>query len=361
MKKILLVDLARDYGGAEKVVEGLIRGFSNEKLVNVFLVCLENTKLAEFAENNMKSDEYILVQNNKKKIFVIINDIIKFIKKNDIDIIHAHNIASEIICVLVNKLCRKKMITTIHSDCNYDFSKGIKSKIYYILENKLFYFNKLYITVSNQLKSTLIQRGLNSKKIININNGINEVSKVDSNTINNEFTICSIGRLVKVKSHINLIRAIGILKNKGIFIKCIIAGEGELKEELINKVEQEGLTDRIEFWGFVNDIKAVFSKSNCLIIHSQMEGLPIVVLEAMSYGLPIIANRVGGISEALSSSLCIEMLNNNPNEIASAIEMAKSNRGNLQNIAILAKDRFREKYSYSQFIKKHKELYLNII
>lgn len=361
MRKILLVDLAREYGGAEKVVEGLIRGFSNENLIDIFLVCLENTKLSEFAKNNMKPNEYMLVENDKRKIFSIIYNICKFVKKNNINIIHAHNIASEIVCVLVNQICGRKLITTIHSDCNYDFTKSIKSNIYYILENKLFCFNKGYITVSNQLKVQLIERGLDSRKIININNGIDEVKKENINIINDEFTICSIGRLVRVKAHIKLIKAISILKDKGIFIKCIIAGEGDLKEELINKVTEEGLTDRIEFLGFINDVKEVFNKSDCLIIQSEMEGLPIVVLEAMSYGIPIIANRVGGIAEALTSNLCIEMLNNNPREIARAIEMAKVNRKSLENIAISAKIKFKEKYSSNQFIKKHTEFYLNDI
>ena len=118
-----------------------------------------------------------------------------------------------------------------------------------------------------------------------------------------EFTFLFLGVLIPRKGVIDLLEAFSIVKNESQDkkIKLIITGTGSQEEEIKQKCRQLNLTDCVEFTGWTvgEKKKTLILSSQALVLPSYNEGLPIAILEAMSYGMPIISTEVGDISSAV--------------------------------------------------------------
>jgi glycosyltransferase involved in cell wall biosynthesis len=85
-------------------------------------------------------------------------------------------------------------------------------------------------------------------------------------------------------------------------VKAVIAGDGPLKPRLKELAHTLGLSpDKLEFLGELADINSAYQKADILMLTSDWEGTPNVLLEAMAYGLPVIATRVGGVPEIVEA------------------------------------------------------------
>jgi glycosyltransferase involved in cell wall biosynthesis len=114
-----------------------------------------------------------------------------------------------------------------------------------------------------------------------------------------------IGNLTRRKGAYDLVDAFAAASRRGGFAAraFLAGGETDLgqKEELLTYIDQSGCTGSIELLGLVHGQQkhSVLSGADCLVLPSYAEGLPMVVLEGMSYGLPIIASHVGAIPEVV--------------------------------------------------------------
>jgi glycosyltransferase involved in cell wall biosynthesis len=81
--------------------------------------------------------------------------------------------------------------------------------------------------------------------------------------------------------------------------RFLIVGDGPLREELAIQAERLGLSQRVHFLGFRGDARALIELLDVLVVSSLSEGAPLVVLEGMSAGVPVIASAVGGIPEQI--------------------------------------------------------------
>jgi glycosyltransferase involved in cell wall biosynthesis len=108
-----------------------------------------------------------------------------------------------------------------------------------------------------------------------------------------------VGRFAARKGHSYAMRAMRLASVRVPDLRMIFAGDGELESELRVEAEELGVSDRVLFVGFRRDIPRLLAASDLLLLPSEDECLPLVILEAMSSRLPVIATDVGGISEAV--------------------------------------------------------------
>ncbi len=97
------------------------------------------------------------------------------------------------------------------------------------------------------------------------------------------------------------IAALALLRSRGRDAALAIAGDGPEEPALRRQAEAAGLADRVHFLGRVADVGALYRALDCVMIPSRdgAEGLPNVLLEAMSAGLPVVATRVAAVPEVL--------------------------------------------------------------
>ena len=118
---------------------------------------------------------------------------------------------------------------------------------------------------------------------------------------NGKFYIISIGRMTEVKGYDFLIRAIGLLRERGADTNLVLIGDGPERVRLENLSAKLGLSDRIKFTGWLSHEKKFQYLSACdiYVMSSLHEGFGVVLLEAMSCGLPIIATNKGGQTDII--------------------------------------------------------------
>lgn len=171
------------------------------------------------------------------------------------------------------------------------------------------------VCVSKAVREALVETyGYKPRKTIVVVNGVSSSIFTPSPTAGatvrarlgigaDEFVLVCAARLANDKGIDILIRAVAQAVNQGVPNKCIILGDGPLREKLQQKAEAEGLKDHIFFEGFQADVRPYLQAGSAFILTSRLEGLPISVLEAMACGLPCIVTNVGGSAEAVKNQV----------------------------------------------------------
>jgi colanic acid/amylovoran biosynthesis glycosyltransferase len=113
------------------------------------------------------------------------------------------------------------------------------------------------------------------------------------------FAILAVGRLHPVKDHAFLIRACRLLKDRGMDVACLIAGDGPERANLESLVRSLSLTEEVRFLGHVphEQLPLCYAGSDVVVLTSRSEGIPLVLMEAMACGRPVLAPSITGIPE----------------------------------------------------------------
>jgi glycosyltransferase involved in cell wall biosynthesis len=171
-------------------------------------------------------------------------------------------------------------------------------------------FNKT-ICVSNAVRNSLVSTyKFPARRTITVPNGVSTStfvpSKVKGAAVRTrlgvspeEFLLVCAARLVEAKGIDIVLHAVSRVVRRGISCKCIIVGDGTLKERLLHEANSLGLSGYVFFEGFQKDVRPYLQAGSAFILTSHLEGLPLSVLEAMACGLPCIVTNVGGSAEAV--------------------------------------------------------------
>lgn len=108
-----------------------------------------------------------------------------------------------------------------------------------------------------------------------------------------------VGRLCAEKGQLLLLRALRRLKDEGLDCELVLAGDGELRSAVDRLTQELGLDDRVRVTGWItsDQVRAEILGSRALVLASFAEGLPVVIMEAMSLGRPVVSTYVAGIPE----------------------------------------------------------------
>jgi len=119
----------------------------------------------------------------------------------------------------------------------------------------------------------------------------------------NSRLIGAVGRLGEQKSPLDFVRMAALVHAQNPQTNFVWAGSGPLENEAKKLSEELGVADSCRFIGEYNDIPALLRMMDCLVLPSLWEGFPIVLLEAMAGGVPIVATNIPGNDEAVSSGI----------------------------------------------------------
>lgn len=165
--------------------------------------------------------------------------------------------------------------------------------------------------MSNAVREVLVNSyGFPARKTITMHNGVSTSkffpSKVGGAAVRarlgigpEDFLLVCVARLAEAKGVDILLQAVSRVVRQGISCKCIIIGDGPLKEKLLHEANSLGLSGHVFFEGFQRDVRPYLQAGSAYILTSRLEGLPLSVLEAMACGLPCIVTNVGGSAEAV--------------------------------------------------------------
>ena len=233
----------------------------------------------------------------------------KILASENYDIVHTHGYFADIVGSVTSHLLNIPHIATCHGFISND----INLKIYKKIDKYSLRYCKRVIAVSRQIRRELLDEGIKESNVITIANAVdytigdNEIAafrierKIQLAVQEDEIIIGYVGRLSKEKGIEYLIRAGEILKKKNILFKILIVGEGNMRNELESEAYRMGLKDIILFTGFLTDVDRWLPVFDVFVLPSMTEGTPLALLEAMLYGIPVVASNVGGVPEIVKS------------------------------------------------------------
>lgn len=164
-----------------------------------------------------------------------------------------------------------------------------------------FYLPRHLITNSNLARLKAIKLGISSRRIDFVPNAVEQPGgRKVTNEKHKPICILFAGRLTSEKRPDRFLRVVSQTMQacSEMHVKAVIAGDGPLKPHLKELAQTLGLSpDKLEFLGELADINSAYQEADILMLTSDWEGTPNVLLEAMAYGLPVIATRVGGVPE----------------------------------------------------------------
>ena len=348
-----------DTGGMQNLMWGLTNAISKHFMVKVFADHNDGSKSLD--DNVSFSIERIggpkLIRKYRKAY--LINDFIKN-NKNIKGIIADHWKSLELIKT------KKKKICLIHSkEINHKKGSLLNRRVLKVLNNIDY-----VISNSKFTKNLAINSGVNDKKIIVINPGIEPLKELSKEILfeaedmleNKSPRLITVSRLEKRKNHEKIIMSLRNLKQlyPNIIYTCI--GYGEEEENLKKLVKELNLENQVLFLKNISqELKnALLAKSNLFVMPSiiykkSVEGFGIAYIEAAQYGLPSIGGKDGGESDAIKNNETgIICDGNSLDEIYSSIDLILKNNS-YKEFGIKAKE-YSLNFHWDKIIKEYLKL-----
>lgn len=363
-----------DIGGPATFVPKIAKYFQDELNYEIEILTLSDNK------NSNINDDFSVkrIDRNLPIIYRWLKTIFTIYKlgKNK-DLIFVNGLGTE--ATIANIFLKKKIIRKIVGDPvwerayskakisesfdefqvkNYGFSISLQKKVRSFSIKK----SDIVVTPSKHLKNFILNLGFKNKIEI-INNGVFIPEENTNIFTNDQIHITIVSRLVSHKNIEKIIRAISDLNDPLIYLNII--GDGPELNQLQKISLESNNKDNIIFHGKLNrdDINHIFLKSDIYIQASNYEGLPHSLLEAMSYGIPVLCTPVGECKEILGNEdrgyiLDLPVSKNNIKSKISEI-IGEKNIANKKGER--GKDFINEKYNLTNSFNLYKNLFTRLL
>lgn len=361
------------WAGAEAQFFYTIKGIKRRANYKITVVLFNKLELyRRLLKENVK---VVVFDEKKRNGFQLLIDIARLLNECEVDIIHTHEYKGHILSLLAKKLVGEKccLIRTLHGRTAIPQSlRSFKSYLALKFERiLLYYFTENIVAVSNDLEIEL-KRTFKRANIHKINNGIPTEGIVPS--VNNEvrktfgikegeFWVGTAARLVSVKNIDMLIDSAKLLteKNPDIDFKVSIFGDGEMREQLEQKIKRYSLEDRVLLHGHYSNMYPVFKSLDVFTLTSLDEGLPISLLEAMSMGAIPVCTKVGGMKEVIKHGENGFLVSSgNVQELVLILTYIYENKDRMQPLRENAKRTVEEYYSIDSSVEELLRFYKSL-
>ncbi len=368
--KILYYSAGEEIGGAEIYLEQLIQGLNSEQF-HISLLTTGSSSIEPWLTRLQPMlDQIIRIKKGKFFQPAYLSQLVRYF--NEADVLHlnlGNAVGYKVALFAAGSSRARRQIATIHLAGSYPQPEHVKQRV---ARKALKYFYKnidKIITVSEANQRNLTNYyELPAQKIQVIHNGIsvekyttNESSEKSRTLLNfpiSKKIIAVVGRLHEQKGHIYLIRAAQKIIDNIPDCHFIFVGDGELRESLQKLVGDLELTAYFTFVGFRTDIPRILNAIDLFILPSLDEGLPLVLLEGMAAGKPVIATDVGGVAELVQNNRSGVLIPSGQVEaIVNSVVNIFQLKGLMKRIGIQAHDFVINNFSHENMLKKTYENY----
>lgn len=357
LKKIKILYLIDELqrGGKERQFVELIRGL-NKDIFEIHTITFLEVN-GDFSEEVKKySKKYIYYRRKIRWDLSFIFKLNRYIKKNNIDIVHVWDDMSAFFGFWATLFLKAKFVNASIQDTYNSWN------LWKLLKMFILKFNKNII--SNSKRGLEVYR-VKDKGIV-IYNGIDpERFKNLEKYKTGKFIIGIVANLTIYKDYYTFFDAINILKNKIDNLEVWVIGDGNLSSEYKKYANEKGISEIIKYYGRVENPEKYICNFNVGVLCSFEklgEGISNSVLEYMACGVPPIITDVGAAREIIEDGINGFLFEpGNAKDLAEKIYYLYCNPDLSNNIGEKAKKTVEEKFSYAEYIKKNENLYLELI
>ena len=232
-------------------------------------------------------------------------------KENQFDIIHAHDWLTFFAGIEAKKISGKPLVVHVHAT-EFDRSGGNVNPNVYAIEREGMEMADKIIAVSGLTKKTIIEKyRIPSKKITVVYNAVEPVFSENEMRLHkgvDEKIVTFLGRITMQKGPEYFIEAARLVLKKMKNVRFVMAGSGDLMNQMIDRVAELGIADHFHFTGFLkgNDVNQMLLMTDVFVMPSVSEPFGIVPLEAMQFNVPVIISNQSGVAEILENAIKID-------------------------------------------------------
>ena len=344
---ILHISRTMDIGGAERIVYQLSSDLKDE-FDSVHVASTGGFWESELVAKGIQHHKILDIDSkNPVTVLKLLFTIHQIIKQKGITIVHTHHRMAAFYIRLL-KFVHPKLIHV------YTAHNVFKDKL------PLYRFaltNAKSVAVGEAVNKNLKEDvGITDSRVIYNGVVLKETDdQIDEIISYGGIKLGCIARLSEQKGLTYLLDAMSLLTVKD--IRLFIVGDGELRNELENKVKELHLQDSVTFLGYRKDIVECINSFDFLVSSSLFEGLALNVIEAFMNAKTMVASDIPGIKEIVTNKNGILVPAKDPVALASAIDKLATDATLRQELASQAKKDYENKYSYPLFLENYRELY----
>lgn len=369
--RVALLATVVDFGGIERVLQTLLHNMEKQVELWPLLYTRANGQPNPFLESLIASGvSYQAIQVDASRWKYLnplrnIRETLARLRAGRFDLIHTHGYRADLIGFIAARRLGIPIVSTCHGFISTDWHLSLYNRLDVFL---LRYFDRI-IAVSETMKRGLVEKGVDARKIHVIANAIQIGStsgrEQTRRTIRarlrigeNEFVFGFVGRLSEEKGLRDLLEAFSRRKPEDVRWRLILVGEGPQRQALEKMVCDVGLAARVTFAGFQSETAAWYYAMDAFVLPSLTEGTPMVVLEAMAHGVPVIATSVGGVPAVVASGENgILVSPAQPSELLGAMRSIAGDRRLRSRLCSNAADAVRRDYGVDDWIRKVSQVY----
>ena len=359
-RSILFLRSILDAYGVSKIMVQLAGELQDKGYRVVFGSDNNNDEFTSMVESKGFRHYTIPLRDDRKSLANFIGSfkiIFQIIRKEKINIIHSHHRWASFISFFIAKFFRIPLITTYH---------GISTG------NKFTLWGDRVISVSKDAKKQLIKHfNVDPKRIHVVRNGI-EIPNFEKNGASSlqettghpaeQQTIAIFARLSPEKDHATLLQAFAKVLKKNPAVKLQLVGKGPLENELKALATKLKISGKVEFLGEVADIRPILAGCDCVALCSLTEGMPLTILEALAYGKPVVATKVGDIPAVVThgeNGLLVHP--GDPEQLAEALDFIVGNRQQAREMGQNGRQRVSQNFSVHIMAEETDKIYLELL
>lgn len=319
VKNILQVMPEFGLAGAEIMCETLCYELKRSNQYNVYIVSLYDFHSPITQRIERKGIKIFYIGKGNGVDLKVILKLYKLMKELRIDIVHTHRYVMQYAIPAAIMARVKTRVHTVHNIAEKEVD-SFRQKLAFIFYH---FCHVIPVSISPLIRDSVITRySLKPWQSPIVYNGtdLRKCFVKQNYNAHNPFRFIHIGRFSLQKNHGVIIEAAERLKAAGYnFVINLIGGAGNEKERM-NEVTKKGLNDVIIFSGLQSDIFPFLRESDCFILPSLYEGMPVTLVEAMGCGIPIIASAVGGVPDMIENEESGILIEPNVDSLVNAMQ-----------------------------------------
>lgn len=291
----------------------------------------------------------------------------KYLSGQRPDVIHSHKYKTTFYALLSRRHTHCRLVATYHNWL-YD---TLPLRFYAALDKRLARYCDAVVGVSEPVTQELC-RHVPASKVRHIGNGVDTevyrplMSRRDAKQalgLSGKTLVGFVGRLSADKGISYLLQALAAMPTSLTEpVHAVIVGDGEHRGALESETRVLGLSERVHFLGNRRDTPLLYTAFDVFVLPSRREGFPMVLLEAMSCGLPVIATRVGDVDRIIEpgvSGLVVE-----PADIAAlqqTLHTVLAGPDRAKRMGTAARERVERQFTSAQMAREYLEIYRRVL
>ena len=358
MRTLLVID-ELDIGGTEQQLLEFVRRVPRARYAPLVCCFRYGRKAAEIAQLGIP-----VVHLPKRRRFDagVIRRLASLMRRERVGIVHTFLIGANLWGRLAALIARVPVI--VASERNVDVWEELPKRY---IGKFLARFTDRIVANAEAVRSYLIARGVESKRVVTIRNGVDlgrfetpiDVGRVRSSlgVAPDDVLAAVVARLEPQKGHDTVVDAAARLRERCPRLRFVFVGGGSREAGLSELVARNGLADRIVFTGFRTDSAELIRAADLSILVSTREGLSNTLLESLAAGRPVIASRVGGNAEVVSPDVGVLVPPQDPAALADALASLVADPVSAARMGARGKERVRREFPVSRMVAETVALY----